>query len=581
MKKLLLFISIVLTTSISFAQKELWGVTRQTLYADVQGNIVKFDMNGENAVTMHHFNYSTGKLPSGRLFLATNGKLYGTATYGGVGSTNPTFEQDGCGVLYEYDLTFDQYRVVHYFNYVPPIDISINPTSGLIEPIPGKLYGGTQYGTFFVYDIATETVTSLNHTYSFVAMGGIYSDLIKASNGFVYAISDNSFPCTAADPQPNLGTVIKINTSTNTAQRVASFSCVGTNGEGSNGILIEALPNRIFFTSGSAYQFLPDEGFSYPAGTIVEFNTLTNTLTRKITFDVFNSLGFSPSSFVMGDNGNLYGVCILGGDTYRSPFNSGVLYKTGTLFEYNPSTNSIEKLTEFLPFKSNPGTIIKLTNGELTGNLGNGSLFKYNINSNTLQFPDLSTYSDLPNQITSNNLIEICRKPSYHFFDVNTFDTCVGGAFTYDIHNTNATSYQWKKNNQDVAGQTTGILNLTNLTTNDAGAYTCIMTNECGITTTMVLNLTVNCLGTNTVAQLDKAIKLYPNPSKNMLNIKLPENIEVNVTGVTIANSLGQIVVHQKADEINSMDVSNLQAGIYFVSLTTTYGNWKGKFIKE
>lgn len=40
------------------AQKELWGVTQQTLYADEQGNIVKFDMNGEHAVTKHHFNYT-------------------------------------------------------------------------------------------------------------------------------------------------------------------------------------------------------------------------------------------------------------------------------------------------------------------------------------------------------------------------------------------------------------------------------------------------------------------------------------------------------------------------------------------
>jgi hypothetical protein len=566
----------------SFAQKELWGTSRATNFGDAQGNIVKFDINGENAVTVHQFNFPTGKLPNGKLFLASNGKLYGTATYGGI-NNDPTFLESGYGVLYEYDLTFDTYRVVHYFNYSAPTNIAINPTSGLIEPIPGKLYGGTLYGSFFVYDIATETVTTLTHTYSFVAMGGIYSDLIKASNGFVYAISDNSFPCTGpGSNQPNQGSLIRINTTTNTAQRMAVFGCSSDTTINAFGgtSMVEALPNKLFFITDS-YAFLPSEGFSYPVGGIIEYNTVTNTLTQKLFFDAYNFLGFRPTSFVLVDNGNLIGVCENGGDNYRSPFTSVILNKAGTIFEYNPTTNSLAKLADFITFANLPTNIIKLSTGELAGNLANTGLFKFNINTNTLQFPDALTYSDFGNQASTQNLIEICRKPSYHFFDVTTFDACVGGNFTYDIQNTNATSYQWQKNNVAVSGQTTGVLNLTNLTTNDAGAYTCIMTNECGTTTTKVLNLTVNCLGTNTVAQLDKVIKLYPNPTKNILNIKLPENIEIDVTGVTMANSLGQIVLEIKAENTTTIDVSQLQTGMYFISISTNYGNWKGKFIKE
>jgi len=54
MKKMLLTVIIFLSFSFIYAQKQLWGVTQQSLYADEQGNIVKFDMNGENAVTIHH-----------------------------------------------------------------------------------------------------------------------------------------------------------------------------------------------------------------------------------------------------------------------------------------------------------------------------------------------------------------------------------------------------------------------------------------------------------------------------------------------------------------------------------------------
>ena len=36
------------------AQKELWGVTRATNFSDVQGNIVKFDINGEKKIMLNY-----------------------------------------------------------------------------------------------------------------------------------------------------------------------------------------------------------------------------------------------------------------------------------------------------------------------------------------------------------------------------------------------------------------------------------------------------------------------------------------------------------------------------------------------
>jgi Secretion system C-terminal sorting domain/Immunoglobulin domain len=565
------------------AQKELWGVSQQTPYpAGEQGNIVKFDMNGENAMTIHHFNYTTGKVPIGKLFLASNGKLYGTAAYGGIGSTTATYEQDGYGVLYEYDLTFDTYRVVHYFNSTSPANLAINPTSSLIEPIPGKLYGGTRWGSFYVYDMATQTVTYLNHTYSFQAMGWITSDLIKASNGFVYAVSASSYPCTGTGADlPNQGSMIKINTATNTAQRVAVFGCSSTTTINAFGgySMVEALPNKIFFMTDSNL-YISSEGSVISVGGIIEFNTVTNGLTQKFTFDPLNPLGFRPGSFVLGDNGNLYGVCNQGGDTFRGGTTSGIFNKTGTLFEYDPTTDSIIKLTEFLPFQSNPGNIIKLTTGDLMGNIAFGSLFKYNINSNTLQFPDGLTYSDFGDQASTQNLIEICRKPSYHFFDVDTFNPCINTPFTFDVQNTNATSYTWKKDGEIQPQQTTGTLNIPNITEADSGDYTCEMVNECGTTVTMVLHVNVGCLGIDEMAAYNKLISLYPNPAKEILNIQLPENSNLKITGCTISNMLRQVVFESNSDN-SQINIADYTTGLYSIVLKTDKGNWFGKFIKQ
>ena len=580
MKKTVLTIIILLSFSFTYAQRELWGVSEYTNFSDVQGNIVKFDMNGENAVTMHHFNYPTGKLPRGKLFLASNGKLYGTAAFGGIGSTTNTTEQDGYGILYEYNLTFETYSVVYYFEFPPTPNgnIATNPFTSVIEPVPGKLYGGAA-NRFYVYDIATETVSFLNHNYSFEAMGPI-NDLIKGSDGFLYAVSNQAFPCTSPGPnQSNQGSILKVNTSNNTVQRVAYFNCDSSTGIGGKN-MIEALPNKIFFLSSGGYVFIPDQGYALPAGTIIEFDMLTNTLTPKITFDFFNSLGYAPSGFVH-INGNLYGVCAGGGDTYKNGYTSGIFNKTGTIFEYNPNDNTIVKLTDLDNNRFGPSNIIGLSDGYLAGNLANSGVFKYNLSDNSIQFSDLNTYSDPGNQFYTQNLIEICRKPSYTYIENETCTICEGESFTFDIHNTNATGYIWKRDDEVLVSQTTGMLSLSDLVAGDSGDYACEMVNECGTTITMPIHLTVEaCMGLDEAIGYKNAMSLYPNPAKNMINIKLPENSNVSVNSISIFNMLGQ-EIYLNSIQTAGIDISNLSEGVYILKLSTAKGDWEGKFIKQ
>ncbi|WP_116788700.1 T9SS type A sorting domain-containing protein [Flavobacterium psychrotrophum] len=578
MKKLFFFFFLAWITA--NAQKELWGVSEYTNFSDVQGNIIKFDMNGENAITMHHFNYPTGKLPRSKLFLASNGKLYGTAAFGGIGSTTSTNEQDGYGILYEYDLTFDTYKVVHYFN-LPPTpngNSATNPFTSVIEPVVGKLYGGAA-NRFYVYDIATQTVSFLSHNYSFEAMGPI-NDLIKASDGFLYAVSNQAFPCTSPAPnQSNQGSILKVNTSNNTVQKVAYFNCDGSTGIGGKS-MTEALPNKIFFLSSGGYIFFPDEGYALPAGTIIEFDMLTNTLTPKITFDFFSSLGYEPSGFALF-NGYLYGVCAGGGDTYKNGYTSGIFNKTGTVFKYNPNDNTIVKLADLDLNRFGPSNIMASSDGHLAGNLSNSGVFKYNVDDNSLQFSDLNTYSDPGNQFYTRNLIEICRKPSYNYVENDSYTICEGESFTFDIHNTNATGYIWKRDDQVLAPQTTAILSLSGLAIGDSGDYTCEMLNECGTTVSMPIHLTVEaCMGLDEEIGYKNAISLYPNPAQSSINIKLPQSIKALITGISIVNMLGQ-EVYLSNQQTAGIDITSLSVGIYIVKIKTQKGSWEGKFIKQ
>ena len=74
----------------------------------------------------------------------------------------------------------------------------------------------------------------------------------------------------------------------------------------------------------------------------------------------------------------------------------------------------------------------------------------------------------------------------------------------------------------------------------------------------------------------EKAIVLYPNPTKDIFYIQKPTSTEVQ--SVTIFNSLGQMVQESFSTEMN---VSALPTGIYAVTIKTSEGIFHKKIIKE
>jgi hypothetical protein len=74
----------------------------------------------------------------------------------------------------------------------------------------------------------------------------------------------------------------------------------------------------------------------------------------------------------------------------------------------------------------------------------------------------------------------------------------------------------------------------------------------------------------------EKAIVLYPNPTKEIFYIQKPTSTEVQ--SVTIFNSLGQMVQESSSTEMN---VNELPIGIYAVAIKTSEGTFYKKIIKE
>lgn len=74
-----------------------------------------------------------------------------------------------------------------------------------------------------------------------------------------------------------------------------------------------------------------------------------------------------------------------------------------------------------------------------------------------------------------------------------------------------------------------------------------------------------------------KFIKIYPNPAKDILNINIPENL--SIINCELFDISGKMIKAQIMN--NSIDVSQLQKGMYLFRLETNEGILTEKFIKE
>jgi hypothetical protein len=73
------------------------------------------------------------------------------------------------------------------------------------------------------------------------------------------------------------------------------------------------------------------------------------------------------------------------------------------------------------------------------------------------------------------------------------------------------------------------------------------------------------------------SFQIFPNPVHDLLNIYADAMVSINT--VNIYNISGQLVKSQK--NFNSINVSDLQQGIYLIEIETSNGREVKKFIKK
>jgi hypothetical protein len=74
------------------------------------------------------------------------------------------------------------------------------------------------------------------------------------------------------------------------------------------------------------------------------------------------------------------------------------------------------------------------------------------------------------------------------------------------------------------------------------------------------------------------AISLYPNPTSSILNISNTNNIEIK--NILVSDINGRVVKNQ-AGTLTQINVSDLNSGVYFVTIEAAEGKTTLKFIHK
>ncbi|RLD49958.1 MAG: hypothetical protein DRJ05_20280 [Bacteroidetes bacterium] len=136
---------------------------------------------------------------------------------------------------------------------------------------------------------------------------------------------------------------------------------------------------------------------------------------------------------------------------------------------------------------------------------------------------------------------------------------------------------------------------ITDLTiTNNASLSTCHVQSICDylVSPNGVVEINSNATGCNNQTEVENAcwvkidetaaiennIQIFPNPAKSTITILNSSNTKINE--VIIYNPSGQIIL-QKNFPINTIDISKLHPGLYFVEIKTKMGHVRRKLIVE
>ncbi|MBK7691218.1 MAG: T9SS type A sorting domain-containing protein [Bacteroidetes bacterium] len=359
------------------ANGKLYGMTVLGGKAN-HGTLFAFDIGTSTYTKKIDLGGINGERPSGPMLKAQNGNYYGACSLRGGYNAGVLFEFDYVNNLYTKKIDFSSFN-------------GSDPQGALVETSGGDLYGTTfrgglnNDGVIYKYNYLTNSYTKL---YDFVvdSVGGINGlPFLKSSAGLLFGMTESGGTNTA-------GIIYEYDYVQNVINKRYDFECV--TGCGPSAAMIEA-PNGMFYG-------ITQNGGSFGAGVLFEFNPSTNVYTPKFHFDIIN--GASPrGTLFISPNGKIYGTTEAGG-----------INSMGTLFQYDYGSNSFQKIHDFSGSDGMKpvGNIMQASDGKLYGMtyqggiVDRGVLYSYQISNNQFQ-KEMDFMGGLLGRFPTGNLIEV------------------------------------------------------------------------------------------------------------------------------------------------------------------------------
>jgi uncharacterized repeat protein (TIGR03803 family) len=342
-----------------------------------QGVLFSYDPDENTFTKIHNFSgfgFGDGAQPKSDLIQASNGKLYGTTTYGGINDQ---------GTIFEYDILSATYTVKHSFSAAVT---GKNPWSGkLVEYPAGKLWGMTivggtnDFGVIYNYILSSGAVTKI-HNFS----GGSNGEnpgggLVLGNDNLLYGMSQGG-------GSNNAGIIFSLNPNNNAFIKKYNF----------NSSISGATPYGSLYKGTDNYLYgMNSKGGQFNNGVLFQYSNSTNTLAKKHDFG-FVGNGFSPAGdMVMTGKDTLYGLTTYGGAQ------SG-----GVIFELNLNNGNVKNKFDLSfyygvypvnGFCLAPNNMLYATATE--GGVSNkGTFFEYNKKLNTIvRYPINDINGNYPN----------------------------------------------------------------------------------------------------------------------------------------------------------------------------------------
>jgi hypothetical protein len=159
--------------------------------------------------------------------------------------------------------------------------------------------------------------------------------------------------------------------------------------------------------------------------------------------------------------------------------------------------------------------------------------------------------------------VKVLPTPAAIITPLGDLDICATGSVVLHANSGSGFSYQWKKGNNLLAGQTNQ-----NYTAVSKGTYRLTVTGSNGCSkTSAAVKVTSSCKE-NFSEKNEILFSVYPNPVHDQLTINVGENISGNVI-IKIRSITGvEVIAIPLTKSQQEIDVQHLPAGVYFVTIT-------------